>query len=152
MKIARDQFAGAIVGDEILVFGGNSMGGWDLFGGEKYNIVTDTWSDIADNPHYEHTHDHWLGSGVEADIETVADLILKILGLDQSYKTYVDDRPGHDRRYLLDSTKIRSELGWEPEVSFKEGFRDTVLWYKENSSWWKPLLSRLQIDEGKWAR
>ena len=91
-----------------------------------------------------------IGSGVEADIETVADLILDILGLDQSYKSYVEDRPGHDRRYLLDSTKIRSELGWGPEIAFEEGFRETVLWYRENRSWWESLLSKLEIDEGKW--
>jgi len=91
-----------------------------------------------------------IGSGIEVDIETVADLILDILGLDQSYKTYVEDRPGHDRRYLLDSTKIRSQLGWKPEISFETGFRETVLWYKENPSWWEPLLAKLGIDEGKW--
>jgi rhodanese-related sulfurtransferase len=65
MKMARDQFAGGIIGDEIFVFGGNAMGGKDLYTGEKYNIVTDTWSDIADNPHYEHPHEQWLGQGVE---------------------------------------------------------------------------------------
>lgn len=91
-----------------------------------------------------------IGSGVEVDIETIADLILDILELDQSYKTYVADRPGHDRRYLLDSTKLRSELGWSPEISFEKGFRETVLWYKENRSWWEPLLSKLGIDEAKW--
>ncbi len=91
-----------------------------------------------------------IGSGVEVDIETIADLILNILGLNQSYKTYVKDRPGHDRRYLLDSTKIRSELGWKPEISFEDGFRETVLWYRDNPSWWKPLLARLEIDEEKW--
>jgi len=91
-----------------------------------------------------------VGSGVEVDIETIADLILDILGLDQSYKTYVADRPGHDRRYLLDSTKLRSELGWSPEIPFEKGFRETVLWYKENRSWWEPLLLKLQVDEAKW--
>ena len=65
MKMARDQFAGGIIGDEIFVFGGNAMGGRDLFSGEKYNIATDTWSDIADNPHYQHPHEPWLGLGVE---------------------------------------------------------------------------------------
>ena len=65
MKMARDQFAGASIGDEIFVFGGNAMGGRDLYGGEKYNVVTDTWSDIADNPYYEHQFEEWLGLGVE---------------------------------------------------------------------------------------
>ena len=65
MKMARDQFAGASIGDEIFVFGGNAMGGRDLYGGEKYNVVTDTWSDIADNLYYEHQLEEWLGLGVE---------------------------------------------------------------------------------------
>ena len=92
-----------------------------------------------------------VGSGTEADIETVADMILSILGLDESFKMYVPDRPGHDRRYLLDCSKIRSDLGWEPEFPFEDGFKETVLWYKENQGWWEPLLTRLQVDEGKWS-
>jgi len=91
-----------------------------------------------------------IGSGVEADIETVADLLLDIFGLDQSYKTYVEDRPGHDRRYLLDSTKISHELGWISRVPFEQGFKETVQWYQENPYWWKPLLSRLQVNEETW--
>lgn len=92
-----------------------------------------------------------VGSGVEVDIETVADTILSILDLDASFKIYVPDRPGHDRRYLLDCSKIRGELGWEPEFQFEEGFKETVLWYKDNREWWEPLLTRLQVDEGKWG-
>ena len=93
-----------------------------------------------------------IGSGLEIDVEGIADGILDVLGLDQSYKTYVPDRPSHDRRYLLDSSKIRDELGWKPEVDFTEGFRSTVEWYKENEAWWKPLLTRAaEIDEGKWG-
>ena len=65
MKMARDQFTGCIIGDEIFVFGGNAMGGRDLYSGEKYNIATNTWSNIADNPNYEHPHELWLGLGVE---------------------------------------------------------------------------------------
>jgi len=93
-----------------------------------------------------------IGSGVEVDVETIADHILDIMGLDQSYKGYVEDRPGHDRRYLLDSTKIRSDLGWKPERSFEAGFRETVLWYRENRAWWEPLLAKLAVDEEKWSK
>jgi dTDP-glucose 4,6-dehydratase len=91
-----------------------------------------------------------IGSGLEVDVEGIADGILDVLGLDQSYKTYVPDRPSHDRRYLLDSSKIRSELGWAPEVDFDEGFNLTVNWYKENETWWRPLLERADVGEGKW--
>jgi dTDP-glucose 4,6-dehydratase len=91
-----------------------------------------------------------IGSGVEVDIEAIADLLLDSFGLDQSHKTYVADRPGHDRRYLLDSGKLRAELGWSPQVSFEAGFRETVQWYKENSWWWEPLLKKLQVNEEGW--
>ncbi len=91
-----------------------------------------------------------VGSGVELDIEQIADLVLDTLGLDASAKSYVQDRPGHDRRYLLDSAKIRRELGWEPRVSVEEGIRETVCWYRDNRSWWEPLLGKRGIDEAAW--
>ena len=90
-----------------------------------------------------------IGSGFEADVETVADTLLDIFGLDQSWKMYVPDRPGHDRRYLLDSGKLRRELGWAPAFEFKQGFRDTVQWYRDNEWWWQPLMAKL-LDEAAW--
>ena len=93
-----------------------------------------------------------IGSGVEVDVETIADTILDVLGLDASYKAYVPDRPGHDRRYLLDSNKLRTQLGWRPEVSFEHGFKETVLWYTHNRAWWEPLLKRLDVDEEGWTQ
>lgn len=53
--------------------------------------------------------------------------------------TYVEDRPGHDARYAVNSSKIHSELGWSPQVEFEEGLRDTMRWYMENAKWWAPL-------------
>jgi len=90
-----------------------------------------------------------IGSGFEADVETVADLLIDAFGLDQSWKMYVPDRPGHDRRYLLDSSKLRTELGWAPAFEFEQGFRDTVQWYRDNEWWWQPLLAKL-LDESAW--
>lgn len=55
--------------------------------------------------------------------------------------TFVKDRPGHDRRYAIDATKLKTELGWEPAVTVAEGLRKTVRWYLDNRSWWEPLLS-----------
>lgn len=55
--------------------------------------------------------------------------------------TYVKDRPGHDRRYAIDATKIKTELGWTPSVTVEEGLRKTVTWYLNNRQWWEPLLS-----------
>ena len=56
--------------------------------------------------------------------------------------TFVTDRPGHDRRYAIDPTRIRTELGWRPSVTVEEGLRRTVAWYLDNESWWRPLLER----------
>jgi dTDP-glucose 4,6-dehydratase len=93
-----------------------------------------------------------VGSGEEADIATIADLVLAELDLPASLKTIVPDRPSHDRRYLLDSTKIRSELGWKPQVSFADGIRATVAWYREHPEWWQPLLGRSPVRESAWPQ
>ncbi len=55
---------------------------------------------------------------------------------------FVDDRPGHDRRYAIDATRIRDELGWQPSVTIEEGLARTVDWYLQNEDWWRPLLER----------
>jgi dTDP-glucose 4,6-dehydratase len=88
-----------------------------------------------------------VGSGVEKSVEEIADLVLELTGKPASLKTTVPDRPGHDRRYLLDSTRLRSELGWEPEIPFEEGLRATVEWYRENRDWWRPLRERAPVRE-----
>lgn len=93
-----------------------------------------------------------VGSGVEADVETIADAILKRLGRPASQKAYVPDRPGHDRRYLLDCTKIRTTLSWTPTVPFDQGLQETIDWYVAHPQWWEPLLPRLQsLSEDKWT-
>ena len=88
-----------------------------------------------------------VGSGDEHSIEQVADAVLAATGKPSSLKTVVPDRPGHDRRYLLDSTKLRTALGWEPATTFDEGLRRTVEWYAANRSWWEPLRDRAPVDE-----
>lgn len=93
-----------------------------------------------------------IGSGVEKSVEEITDHVLRLLGKPESLKTYVEDRPGHDRRYLLNSGKIRRELGWEPEVGFDEGMRQTIAWYQANEAWWRPLQQRLAIQEGSWGK
>lgn len=61
--------------------------------------------------------------------------------------SFVTDRPGHDRRYAIDPTRIRTELGWRPSVTVEEGLRRTVEWYLDNEDWWRPLLSRQGVGE-----
>jgi dTDP-glucose 4,6-dehydratase len=91
-----------------------------------------------------------VGSGLEASIEEIADLVLELTGKPASLKTIVADRPGHDRRYLLDSSKIRRELGWAPEVEWDAGLAETVAWYRENRAWWEPLKARAPVEETAW--
>jgi dTDP-glucose 4,6-dehydratase len=92
-----------------------------------------------------------VGSGVEASIMEVADRILDALGKPESLKTIVPDRPGHDRRYVLDSSKLRRELGWAPSVEWDQGLADTVAWYASNRDWWEPLIARAPVAEGAWG-
>ncbi len=95
-----------------------------------------------------------VGTSVEKSIIEIADRVLSLLGKPESLKTIVPDRPSHDRRYLLDSTKIRSALGWEPLIDFDEGLSETVQWYFENRAWWEPLKGRAPIIEGvsSWSK
>lgn len=94
-----------------------------------------------------------IGSGVEKSIEEITDFILNVLEKPQSLKTYVPDRPGHDCRYLLNSEKIHSELGWKPTIPFEQGLRETIQWYVENRSWWEVIQNRPESDtvqEDRW--
>lgn len=67
--------------------------------------------------------------------------ILDILGKPSSLIRYVEDRPGHDRRYAMDSARLREDLGWEPAHSFEDALRETVAWYVDNRTWWKHIRS-----------
>jgi dTDP-glucose 4,6-dehydratase len=91
-----------------------------------------------------------VGSALERSIEEIANLVLELTGKPQSLKTIVPDRPGHDRRYLLDSSKLRRELGWQPEISFEDGLRATADWYAANRAWWEPLKERAPVRETAW--
>jgi dTDP-glucose 4,6-dehydratase len=93
-----------------------------------------------------------VGTGVERSIAEIADTVLAELGKPASLKTVVPDRPGHDRRYALDWSKIRDELGWKPSVPFESGLAETVRWYEANRSWWEPLLERAPVrEDAAWA-
>ena len=76
-----------------------------------------------------------IGSGYEKTNLEVVREVLRILGKPESLIQFVKDRPGHDRRYAIDSSKIRRELGWQPEVGFEQGLRRTVEWYLSNPEW-----------------
>ncbi len=76
-----------------------------------------------------------VSSGVSQPNLKIVRTILQLLGKPESLIQYVQDRPGHDRRYAIDSSKIQRELGWSPLVSFEDGIRKTIQWYRSNSEW-----------------
>jgi dTDP-glucose 4,6-dehydratase len=82
--------------------------------------------------------------GADAELQNieVVELILESLGKSRDLITYVTDRLGHDRRYAIDSAKLRTELDWKPIHEPHEGIRETVQWYLENRAWWEKILSR----------
>lgn len=79
-----------------------------------------------------------VGGGYEAPNIEITQRILELTGRDESLIRYVEDRPGHDRRYALDTTRLRG-LGWEPKRSFAEALAETVEWYTERRAWWEPI-------------
>ena len=81
------------------------------------------------------------GSQERSNLEVVKD-ILKALGKSEKLISFVPDRLGHDWRYAIDSTRVQSELGWQPTYTFQTGLQQTIEWYLENSDWWEPLLKR----------
>ena len=90
-----------------------------------------------------------IGADGELDNLTVVKAILTGMGRDENDFDHVTDRPGHDRRYAIDSTKLRTELGWEPKyTSFADGLADTIAWYRENEDWWRPFKDE---TEAKYA-
>ncbi|MBQ9005635.1 MAG: GDP-mannose 4,6-dehydratase, partial [Atopobiaceae bacterium] len=81
---------------------------------------------------------------------TVMRDILRAMGEAEDAFDWVRDRPGHDRRYAIDSSKLRRELGWTPaHTDFAEGLADTIAWYRENESWWRPAK---EATEARYAR
>lgn len=82
-----------------------------------------------------------IGAENEKPNIEIVKLILKELGKDESLITYVKDRPGHDRRYAIDASKIKSELGWEPAHTFENAIKETISWYLQNKSWWEEIIS-----------
>ncbi|HJI80180.1 MAG TPA: dTDP-glucose 4,6-dehydratase [Eggerthellaceae bacterium] len=91
-----------------------------------------------------------IGADGEKNNIDVLRAILKGMGKDENDFDWVKDRPGHDRRYAIDSTKLRTEFGWQPQhTNFEEGLAQTIQWYKDNESWWRPAK---EATEAKYAK
>jgi len=80
-----------------------------------------------------------IGGGSEKTNLDITRLLLAELGRDESFIEYVKDRPGHDRRYAIDSSKARRELGWQPRYDFASGMKRTIAWYRVNKGWWERI-------------
>ena len=89
-------------------------------------------------------------AGNELSVKTIVEKILDALDKPRDLITHVEDRPGHDIRYSLDSSKIRNELGWEPKHSFDSALQKTVEWYLKNESWWKPITNEQILHPTPW--
>ncbi|MFI5372504.1 MAG: dTDP-glucose 4,6-dehydratase [Candidatus Eisenbacteria bacterium] len=82
-----------------------------------------------------------IGAGHELDVLTITDTLLGLLDKPRSLVRHVEDRPGHDRRYAVDSGKLTRVTGWRPAIPFAEGIARTVTWYQAHESWWRPIRS-----------
>ena len=87
-----------------------------------------------------------IGGGNELTNRELTGLLLEATGRDWSYVDHVADRAGHDLRYSVDASKIRTRLGFEPRVDFADGLHEVVQWYRTHRDWWEPLRARASLD------
>ena len=97
--------------------------------GQTYNITA--WNEISN--------------------KTIAGKILNLMGKSNDLIEYVDDRPGHDKRYSIDSSKIQNDIGWKPAYDFDNALKQTVDWYMENNDWWEPLADEKTLHPQPWT-
>jgi dTDP-glucose 4,6-dehydratase len=91
-----------------------------------------------------------VSAGNELTNITIAKTILKLMDKPENTINFVEDRPGHDLRYSLDSSKIRNELKWKPKYNFNEAIKTTINWYENNKKWWKPLATEQVLHPTPW--
>ncbi|HYM80036.1 MAG TPA: dTDP-glucose 4,6-dehydratase [Candidatus Limnocylindria bacterium] len=80
-----------------------------------------------------------IGAQHELDVLTITDTILRLLGKPKTLVRHVEDRPGHDRRYAVDASKLSNLTGWKPSIPFERGIEQTVAWYRAHEAWWRPI-------------
>ena len=97
--------------------------------GQTYNITA--WNEISN--------------------KTITGKILNLMGKSNDLIEYVDDRPGHDKRYSIDSSKIQNDIGWKPAYDFDNALKQTVDWYMENNDWWEPLADEKTLHPQPWT-
>ena len=87
----------------------------------------------------------------EVSNKSIVEKILKMLEKSEDLIEYVGDRPGHDRRYSIDASKIQKITGWTPQYKFDQALEETVKWYKENPQWWQPLADEKTLHPQPWT-
>ncbi len=134
-KLIPLMIAKALGGEKLPVYGdGKNIRDWLYVEDHCSGIMT-----VLEKGRYGEVYN--IGGNNEWYNIDIVKLILKRLGKGEEYITFVKDRPGHDRRYAIDSGKIQRELGWKPAHVFEEGIEKTIKWYIENESWWKKVMS-----------
>ena len=83
--------------------------------------------------------------------KTIVEKILSILGKSNNMIEHVKDRPGHDKKYSIDCSKIENQIGWKSSYVFNDVLKDTVLWYQQNQSWWEPLINENTLHLQPWT-
>jgi dTDP-glucose 4,6-dehydratase len=131
-KMIPRQITNLLSGEKLKLYGaGNNVRDWIHTEDHSSGVLT-----ILEKGTIGETY--LIGADGEKSNIEVFKLILKLMGKDESWLEHVNDRPGHDLRYAIDSTKLRSELGWEPKyLDFETGLATTIQWYADNESWWK---------------
>lgn len=84
-------------------------------------------------------HTYMMGGDSEMTIGQTAIQLVRAMGVNENMIVFIKDRPGQDRRYAIDFAKIKDQLGWTPSVTFDDGLRDMVAWYRKNEDWWRPV-------------
>lgn len=124
--------------------------------GEGLNVRD--WIHASDHSSAVHTilekgkigETYLIGADGEENNITVLRTILRLMGQPEDAFDHVVDRPGHDLRYAIDGTRLREELGWEPQfTNFEAGLADTIAWYTDNRAWWEPLKAEVEAKYAK---
>lgn len=124
--------------------------------GEGLNIRD--WIHASDHSSAVHTilekgkigETYLIGADGEVNNITVLRSILRLMGQSEDAFEHVVDRPGHDLRYAIDGSRLRAELGWEPQfTNFEAGLKDTIAWYTDNRAWWEPLKAEVEAKYAK---
>lgn len=132
-KVIPRQITNLLVGERLKLYGtGENVRDWIHVDDHNSAVIA-----ILEKGKSGETY--LIGADGEKSNKEVFELILKDMGQPADAYDHVNDRPGHDLRYAIDSSKLRAELGWEPKYKdFEAGLHDTVQWYKDNEDWWKP--------------